>query len=268
MLIAHISDTHIMPAGQKAYGVAPVGELLERTIAHINAFVPAVDVVVLTGDVTSSGRPEEAQEAARLLAALNCPFYVIPGNHDERETLWHSFGGGACPSRDDGFISYTVEDHPLRLIALDSTHTGSPGGAFCASRAAWLKARLAEQPGRSTVLLLHHPPLNCGVLETDEDGFEGVEELAEIITRQDNIVRVLCGHIHLSAHASWCGTSVSVAPATGMELRLDLTREKPSAFFLQKPAFLLHYCPPEAVMVSHLVQVSDGNEFYSFDLEK
>lgn len=266
MLIAHISDPHITAPGRLAYGVAPVGDWLARTVAHINALDPSPDLVVLTGDVTFGGTHEEALEAQRLLSALRCPWFLIPGNHDSRETLWSVFGGSpACPSRADGHLSYAVDNFPLRLIALDSTRPGHPGGALDAPRADWLRARLAEAPDQRSLILMHHPPIKFGVLETDEDGFEGHADLAEILAGTDKIARILCGHIHLAAHATWQGTTISTAPATGMELRLDLTRRKESAFFLRDPAYLLHLFENGGPVVTHLVRVTDPPTPHPFE---
>lgn len=264
MLIAHISDPHITAPGRLAYGVAPVADLLARTVAQINATRPGVDLVLLTGDVTYGAQPEEAREARRILSQLSAPWYLIPGNHDDREVLWQEFGGGACPARHGAFLCYTVEAYPYRVIALDTTRPGAPGGAFCEARAAWLSDRLAEDDERPVLLMLHHPPLRCGVHETDEDGFDGHERLARIVADNRRIERLLCGHIHLPAHAAWQGSVVSVAPATGMELRLDLTRSLPSAFHVRAPGFLLHHAVGDAPIVTHLVNVQDPGAAYPF----
>ncbi|HHI81730.1 MAG TPA: phosphodiesterase [Rhizobiales bacterium] len=259
MLVAQISDTHITVAGKKAYGVAPVDDMLARAVAHINRLEPAADVVLLSGDVTYSARPEEAREAARLLGALNCPYYVIPGNHDDRDVLWSVFGGAACPSREQGFIHYTVDDYPVRLIGLDSTSPGAPGGAFCPARAAWLEARLKEAADQPTLLFMHHPPVKFGVLETDEDGFSGADRLGDIIAQHRNIKALACGHIHLPAHALWRGTAVSTAPSTGMQLALDLTMKRNSEFLLEDPGYQLHYWSGAGELVTHTVYVRDRN---------
>ena len=54
---------------------------------------------------------------------------------------------------------------------------------------------------------------------TDADGFEGAGRLGELVRAHGNVERILCGHIHLNAHARWCGTTVSTAPAaSGLRL--------------------------------------------------
>ena len=265
MLIAHISDPHVAGWGKKAYNIAPTAENLARCVDHINRLNPQPELVLITGDITSGGLPEEAERAAAVLKKLRFPFYLVPGNHDNRSDLWTVFGGGACPSKTGKFINYVIEGYDIRLIGLDSTVPGAPGGKICKARADWLDARLAESEKRPTVIFLHHPPVRCGVLETDEDGFEGVNIFGDIIEKYVNIERVLCGHIHLEAHAAWRGTVVSAAPSTGMQLVLDLTMTQPSASVLEAPGYQLHYWTPEKNLVSHTIYVRKVDGPYLFE---
>ncbi len=257
MLIAQISDPHVVARGEKACGVADTAAALARCVDHINRLRPMPDLALVTGDVTNGGRAAEAAHAAELLDALRCPYFVVPGNHDDRAVLWEAFGGRACPSRDGAFLSYVVEGRALRLIALDSTRPGAPGGEVCAERADWLDARLAEARDRPAVVFTHHPPVKCGVLETDQDGFEGADRLGDVIEKHGNVERLLCGHIHLEAHVRWRGTVVTTAPSTGMRLELDLTLTRPSAFYLGLAGYLLHYWTPQRTLVTHVVQLCD-----------
>ncbi len=265
MLIAHISDPHVAGPGKKAYNIAPTAENLARCVEHINRLEPRPQVVLITGDITYSGAAAEAENAAQILQGLRFPFYLVPGNHDRRETLWAVFGERACPSRSAGFISYVIPGYDLHLIGLDSTVPGAPGGKIDPQRADWLDEQLARCAAKPTVLFMHHPPVKCGVLETDEDGFEGVALLGKVIARHAHVQRILCGHIHLEAHAAWQGTVVSTAPSTGMQLVLDLTMTQPSAFVLEAPGYQLHYWTPEGHLVSHTVYVRDVDGPYLFE---
>ncbi|MCP3868868.1 MAG: phosphodiesterase, partial [Gammaproteobacteria bacterium] len=253
MLIAQISDTHVASAGQKTFGIAPMAENLTRCVAHINALEPTPDLVLVTGDIANLGLAEELERAALILKSLHVPYYVIPGNHDSRESLRAAFDEKRCPSQSDKFIQYVVEDHPIRLIAIDTVHPGQPGGQFCAERAQWLDQRLAENRSQPTVIFMHHPPLKLGVLETDEDGFEGAEHLTKIIDKYTHIKRILSGHVHLITHTPWHGTFFSTAPSIGMTLKLDLTLQLPSAFHLDQPSYQLHYWTPEQNLVTFTV---------------
>lgn len=256
MLIAQISDTHIAGPGLKTYGIAPMAENLVRCVQSINGLTMAPDLVLLSGDVTNDFARDEAMRAADILAGLNCPYYLVPGNHDDRDVLWDVFGGAACPARADGFINYVVEGAAVRIIALDSVITGEHGGGICDVRAAWLRDSLARGGDQPCVIFTHHPPIKCGVPETDEDGFEGTEILGSIVADYPNIERILCGHIHLLTHARWCGTVVTTAPSMGMQLDLDLTQSSPSKFMLSDPAYLLHHWTSDGQLITHSVQVA------------
>jgi len=264
MLIAHISDLHIAGWGKKAYGIAPTAESLACCVDHINQLKPAPDLVLVTGDITYSALLEEVERAASLLAELWCPFYVIPGNHDDRSTLWSVFGGQACPAMDQGFINYVIEGYPLRLIGIDSTVPGEPGGEICKIRAAWLDERLAEASEQPTIIFIHHPPVKCGVLETDEDGFVGADRLGDVVEKYSNIERILCGHIHLTTHVRWRGTVVSTAASMGLHLLLDLTLKLPSSFYKDAPCYQLHYWSPDQQLISHTVSLHEMEGPYLF----
>lgn len=264
MLIAQISDTHIAEPGRKTLGIAPMQANLQRVVAHINQQDPAPDVVLISGDVTDNGTPEQMANAARILAGLNAPFFVIPGNHDTRAALWSEFGGTACPSRVDDFIAYVVNGYDMRLIGLDSTIPDAPGGELCDTRLDWLEARLAEAPTRPTLIFMHHPPVKCGVLETDHDGFIGAERLADIIAKYPAVERVLCGHIHLATFTGWQGTIVATCPSIGMRLGLDLSMTRESEFLLDDPGYMLHHKSDQGVLISHVIRVGNDDGPYPF----
>ncbi|MBT6341515.1 MAG: phosphodiesterase [Desulfobacula sp.] len=264
MLIAHISDSHIAGFGEKAYGVAPTAENLSLCVNHINRLRPQPDCVLVTGDITFDGLMEEVQRTSAILKKLNYPFYVVPGNHDDRATLFSEFSKNHCPANNENFINYVIEDYEIRLIGMDSTIPDAPGGEICTQQAQWLETRLADQPEQPTIIFMHHPPVNCGVLETDEDGFKGTKRLGDIIAKYANIERILCGHIHLEAHIKWCETIVSTAPSMGLQLNLDLTLKKPSQFYVDSPGYQLHFYHQEKHLISHTVYVKDRNGPYLF----
>jgi len=264
MLIAHISDTHIAGLDKKAYGIAPTAENLACCVEHINQLNPQPDIVLITGDITYSGKLEEAQCAAILLEKLRIPYYLIPGNHDTRPALWSVFGEKACPGENVDFLNYVLDGFDIRLIGMDSSVPDGPGGELCRTRINWLEEQLAKNVEKPTIIFMHHPPVKFGVLETDEDGFIGTESLGELLVKYDNIKAALCGHIHITSHVAWSGTVISTAPSMGLQLVLDLTLTQPSAFTLESPGYLLHFFTPDKNLVSHSITVKDVNGPYRF----
>lgn len=270
MIIVQLSDTHIPAWGQKTCGVAAMTDNLSRCVQHINQFTPRPDLVLVTGDITQSGRIEEFNQAASLLNKLNTPYFVIPGNHDTRQNLVAAFSGTpALPddfeiTTEQPFINYVIDEYKIRLIALDSTTDGKHGGQFCERRAAWLKDRLDEEPTKPTILFMHHPPVMLSVRETNFDGFRGADRLCDLLKNYSNIERIACGHVHIPCFVKWGGTIVSTAPSTGMSLKLDLTLQQESAFHLEPPSYLLHHWTPEKNLITHTIRAIPDIQYHPF----
>jgi len=264
MIIAQISDTHLAGRGKKTYGIAPMGDNLSKCVEHINQFNPAPDLVLVTGDITCSGKPEEYDLAASLLNKLHAPYFIIPGNHDNKMNLLSTFSETAYDYV-EGFINYVINDYDIRLIAMDTTIRNKHGGEVCEERANWLNDRLAEDKSKPTIIFMHHPPVKLSIRESNFDGFIGAERLGEVIENYSNIERILCGHVHLPTFVQWHGTIVSTAPSIGMQLVLDLTLEKPSEFILEEPAYQLHHWTPQKNLVTHTITVSENNKSYLFE---
>jgi 3',5'-cyclic-AMP phosphodiesterase len=254
VIIAQISDTHIAPEGRLVCGRVDTAPYLARAVARLNALRP--DAVLVTGDLVDAGRPDEYARLRGLLAPLRAPVYLIPGNHDARDALRAAFADhGYLPRA--GFLHYAVDDHPLRLVGLDSLAPGHGHGELCDERLDWLEARLGES-ARPTLLFLHHPPFDCGVAALDALRLKvGAERLAAIVRRHPNVERVLCGHAHRPMQARWAGTLASVAPSTAHQVTLDLDPGAPLSITFDPPAFALHRWHPEAGLVTHLQYVGD-----------
>ena len=120
MLIAQISDPHIVEPGRKACNVASTSERLAQLVTCLNKLDPLPDVALITGDITHDGTAAQAAQAAQakhLLDPLKMPYHVVPGNHDDRTTLGKVFSGQACPSQNAEFLHYVIEDHDIRPLA-------------------------------------------------------------------------------------------------------------------------------------------------------
>src|ERR1700750_478957 len=127
--IAQISDLHIKPPGTLAYGRVDTAKALERCVAALNAFAPAPDFVVISGDLADTPNAEEYDYLKRLLAPLELPFAGIPGNHDGRELMRSAFPD-ARYAFSSGALNQKVELGELDLLLLDSSVPGKPHGAL------------------------------------------------------------------------------------------------------------------------------------------
>ncbi|MEQ1505210.1 MAG: phosphodiesterase [Myxococcota bacterium] len=253
MLIAQITDTHISTLGSFNDRSLRTADHLERAVAHLNALVPRPDVVVATGDLVERGQPEEYVRFSQIVRALEPPLFVVPGNHDGRAALAEAFGLSLV----GGFVLYTVERFPVRLIALDTHVPGAAGGSLCLDRLTWLDARLSEQPERPTVVFMHHPPFPIGIPALDAMGLDGSDALATVIARHPQVERVICGHAHRPITRRFAGTIASVGPATAHQLALELAPSPRLGVVMEPPACTLHLWDGRA-LVTHTSPIATG----------
>lgn len=205
-----LTDIHIGAEGR--------GELAERAVEEINALAP--EAVLVPGDVTECGEPEEFAEAKEVLDRLDVGVHVVLGNHDavQRSTrepvgarLFEAAFGS--PPRD-----VIVEVGPLQIALVDSSDptpapfpdwdmgapdfrkesAGVASGAIGPAQRAALRDGL--DPDRPTLLVMHHelqpfpgfPPVMFGVRRGDSDALLGDLE-------GHRLCGVLAGHTHRSA---------------------------------------------------------------------
>ena len=241
MLICQLTDLHLCPPGVAAYRKVETNTLAERAFRAVAALRPAIDVLLITGDLAFDGQDAEYQELMRMLRGhIACPVYVIPGNHDRRVGMREQLAGlpglGAHPH----FIQYAVEDFPARLVMLDTLVPGAPHGELCDERLAWLDETLAAAPAKPTMLAMHHPPFATGVSHMDRMALRAPERLAAVLGRHKQVQRIICGHVHRPVFADFAGIPCSIAPATGHQIDLALTPGAPGAFTMEPPAAHLH----------------------------
>jgi len=245
MLIAQISDFHLKPEGMLAYDVADTATPLKRTVDHINRLIPMPDLVLITGDLVDEGAPESYLFLRDLLSPLQPPFVIIPGNHDQKESLRkafpeHDYLHHSIEENGEKYICFTLENFPVRLIGLDTVTPGEHGGGFGPKRRAWLKRTLSARSELPTLIFMHHPPFASAIGHMDKEEFRGWKEFENIVSKYPQVERVLCGHLHRPIFRRFGGTIVSTCPAIGMQLCLDLRDEAPSTFTMEPPAMMLH----------------------------
>ncbi|MGI9386234.1 MAG: phosphodiesterase, partial [Methyloligellaceae bacterium] len=253
--------------GRLAYRKVDTVAGLTACVAHLNALRPTPDVTVMSGDLTDFGTLDEYTIARSLLDKLTMPYYVIPGNHDDREALRHTFADHTYLPR-SGFLNFVIEEHPVRLIGLDTVVPGEPFGEMCRERLQWLDARLTEHADRPTLIFMHHPPFVTGIRHMDWQNCRNNEALSQIISRHPQVQMILCGHVHRAIEISWAGTVASIGPSPCHAVALDLADRMDPAFAVEPPACRLVYLNDKNRLVGHLSYIGafDGpHPFFNSD---
>jgi 3',5'-cyclic AMP phosphodiesterase CpdA len=255
MLIAEITDTHLMDGGIPAYDTIDTRSFLEAAVDKLASLTPRPDALLVAGDVSEDGTIGSYRIFRECVGRLGIPVYVVPGNHDARENMRSAFApDGYMPAL--GHLDYVAEIGPLTLIALDTLVEGEVHGEIAPERRDWLEAALHAVRDRPAIVMLHHPPFATGT-KMDEIGCRDGDALEAVIRRFENVEIVLAGHFHRSVHRRWAGTAANICSSTAHQMGLDLAHVPGFKVFMEPPQIQLLHWHAETGLAVHQVPVGD-----------
>jgi 3',5'-cyclic-AMP phosphodiesterase len=264
MLIAQISDLHVVADGQLYANLVPSNAMALAAVQHLNALVPRPELVIITGDIVEDGTDKAYEMSRRILAQLEIPYLVIPGNHDERGAFVKAFADHAYLPAGGGPLNYSFEADSVRIIALDSTVPGRHHGNIDSVGVAWLEQVLSGERERPTLLIMHHQPFLTGIPYLEEYRYFGADRIAETISMFSSVERVLCGHVHRLMTDRLGGVLAMSCPSTASQIALRLAATAKPASFMEPPGCLLHLWRPGGGFVSHLSPIGDYGQAMNF----
>ena len=234
-LLVQLSDPHVGATWAERDPVAG----LEAVVESVRRLPDAPDAVLMSGDLAENGADGEYEVVHELLDRLGAPVYVLPGNHDDRDTLRRHFGLPGAPAEP---VQYAVELGATRLVVLDSTRPGEDWGELDADRLGWLDAELTAAPDQVTVIALHHPPATTGNAAWDDIGLRAPDRraLGEVIARHPQVRRVLAGHVHRAMTGELAGRAVFSVPSTYVQTRLKFNSSEIELAAAEPLGFAVH----------------------------
>jgi len=258
MLIAQISDSHMLPPGEIAYGLSDTEAGLRAAVAAVNT--ARADVVIHTGDFAHHGAPAAYALALEVLQDLDAPLYAIPGNHDDRANMRAAFKDFAWLPEGDGpadFIHYTFDAGPIRVIACDSVIPGESSGELCAARLKWLESALDAAANMPAIIALHHPPFPCGLPGFGTSGLGGADALSALLAGRTNVLRIIAGHNHRTI-TGMCGPVLAcVAPSVSYPFAFDTTAGASLAIAYEPPGCAMHLWREDIGLLTHTLPIGD-----------
>lgn len=239
--------------------------LLGRAVDALLALSTRPDAVVVTGDIADQRDEREYRVAKQQLDRLSMPVYLLSGNHDDSKCLKSVFKEYA--GMQDGPADrtrYSVSIGTVKLIVLDSVVPGAPHGELGPEQLAWLEEELVSSRDASVMIALHHPPVDLGIKHMDAMKLVDGDAFGNILSRHNNIERVMCGHLHRTIITGFAGTVLVVAPSIAHQVVLDFGDDAPAEFVFEPPAFFLHFHSPETGIITHQAFVERYDGPYPF----
>ena len=270
MLIAQISDLHIVEK-DRDWLLQPSTDIKNRvlkTIAHLNELSPRPDVVILSGDATDDGSPLAYLHLKELIANLQIPLLVVPGNHDRRESMREALAHHAyIPAQ--GFIQYVIDDYPVRLVGLDTLVEGKTHGNLSESQVSWLADVLRSNPEKPTLIFMHHPPVKIGMRLFDQMYCHAPASFEKLIRESENVIGIVTGHYHHLCVSSFGGKLCFLAPSVApVHHFAHPDHEYVSAIELEDPGITLHRWQGGNSIASHVVRLKETRERIDWALIK
>ncbi|MFC9892589.1 metallophosphoesterase [Nocardia sp. NPDC127579] len=246
ILVAQVSDTHFDLGDRNA-------ERAARVMRFLSALRHRPDAVIITGDITDSGRPGQYAQAAATLGLptpsagpSDIPLYFLPGNHDDRAAFRTGLLGepaATTPINQVAWVGAPSATTGVTVALLDSSIPGDSGGRLAPETYDWLREVLRGAPADSPILLaMHHPPAPLFSPVVDVIALADPDRLAEVVGGDDRILGVLTGHAHSAAATTFAGKPMLAAPSTASVLGGEWELELPDHVmdYAPDPAIALH----------------------------
>lgn len=262
MLLAHLSDFHLFAGAAESRLVRPdVAAACRRVVADVAGLSPAVEAVLLTGDLTDGGSAADYALLGEVLRPIGVPILAVPGNHDRRDALRAAFAD-RLPFEAGEDLRYEVELGAVRVLALDSLAEGAVAGRLAPGQLDWLAGRLARPSDRPTLILMHHPPFPSGIAALDRIALlEGREAFGAIVAAHQGPLGILAGHMHRPYQAMWRGAFCAAAGSPAFQHALALDPEAGEPGTVDEPfAYFLHRLDGPRDVSVHLRYVELGPE--------
>ena len=262
-----ITDFHLRPPGVLTLGTVDAQACAAKAVDRVLRDHGDVDAVLMTGDVTDRGEAEAYESAVSLLSRFSAPVVVIPGNHDRTGPLRRAFrdfpGFADLPLPDKASSAHRFGEVTVAALdtSVDGLDEGAGHGTLGADQLDWLDAVLGA--AGPSLIAMHHPPFSTGVGFMDAIPLTDAADFAEIVARHDNVVRIVCGHVHRTIVGAVSGVPAIAVPGVAHQVLFALQENAVPQFIMEPPAFGVHLVD-RTTTASHVAYVEDYGPPVSF----
>jgi 3',5'-cyclic AMP phosphodiesterase CpdA len=252
------TDTHVNQAETKSMSPHLVNRLANARMRYVMNEINGVnpDFVIHLGDLVHpvpvmAIYADAADRFHELTASLNCPQYLVPGNHDvgdkpikwgpagvvcdDHLALWQKFFGRH-------FYAFDHKSCHFVVVNAQIINSGLPSEA---EQSAWLEADLEASRDKRVFLNIHYPPF---LNDPEED--EHYDNIAEpgrswllALLATHRVEALFAGHVHNFWYNRYADTECYLLPSTAF-VRHDYSemyRVEPGAEYGRNDAAKLGY---------------------------
>lgn len=244
-----ITDLHITNAQQDIIGLDPLARfqaVLQAALAdHSDA-----KAIVLMGDLTHHGTPDQYARLAEALADCQLPVIPLLGNHDRRDAFLAAFPATALT--DTGHVQAVLDLPHHRVITLDTLDgppypVGHHAGQLCADRLEWLRHALEGAGDRMPLVFMHHPPMLTGIAGMDAIRLADGDVFLNMLAGYQPL-HLFCGHLHRTVSGTTAGIGWTIFKSPCHQGVLDFGDSNSSLSIDEPGAYGVILLPPGGVI--------------------
>lgn len=214
-IVLQLSDPHLLQDPDARLREVPTWQTLRDVLEMARSTLPAIDRVVLTGDLAHDEAPATYRALRSLLGRDGASALALPGNHDDRAGLRAAFP--RLRGEADASVRFVEPVDGWTLVGLDSQIAGENTGRIGAEQLRWLGQTLHDHADRPTVVFVHHAPIATGHPLMDSMGLLDADALAEVLAGAPQVRAVCNGHIHRDLEGTLGAVPVYGAPSTAFQ---------------------------------------------------
>jgi 3',5'-cyclic AMP phosphodiesterase CpdA len=187
-----ISDSHI---GFDKPANPHTSVTLEEAIGKIKTLKAKPAFMIHTGDITHLSKPQEFDDAEKIISQAGLDVHYVPGEHDVIDpdrTLYRERHGRN--TKGEGWYSFDQNGvHFIGLVNVVDLKAGGLGN-LGAAQLAWLESDLKDRSASTPIVVFAHIPL----WTVYEKWGWGTDDSARVLStlKRFGSVTVLNGHIH------------------------------------------------------------------------
>ena len=211
--LIQVTDSHLLKNPEHTFaGISPIASLRAildciQTQHDLNSY----DAIITTGDIAQEPAHETYQQYLDEISRLNCPHFLVPGNHDE------------IPS--ESIQTQKIEEPTVILantwcvILLNSQCHEQVHGEFSADYLNTLSNLLTQYKNYHVLLAFHHHSIPVGSAWLDQHRLQNADAFFACIDQHKNVKVILSGHVHQEFDHQANGVRFLAAPATSIQFK-------------------------------------------------
>ena len=218
-IICQISDVHFIDSFKKLFNQIDTTLKFKKTINFCNKLNPQPDLYIFSGDLIQD-KSEYYKNFINISNHLQKPYYLMMGNHDVRNQL-HKFISNKSLMDSNGYINFSLNNHPIKIICLDTAIDNMIEGEITIETMKWLKDELNKDLNKPTIIFMHHPPIDIGSQLFDNIKCKNGNEFLQLTKEYQNISKIVFGHVHCKFNINVENQELLSCPSSSFQIPIE-----------------------------------------------